>query len=247
MTPPSGFVSLSPMRLNQRPPSELRPVEFKIDPSPYAEGSAMVNFGRTQVLCTVSLEENLPKWIQHSEQGWLSAEYAMLPRATHTRIKREKSLKGGRSQEISRLIGRSLRAALDLKKLKGYSLIVDCDVIQADGGTRTASITGGYVALARAIDFLIKQEKLTTNPLKAQIAAVSLGRFNGELLLDLDYEEDSACESDVNFVFNSDSKIIEVQGTAESKAFSLEELSEMAILAQSGATALFQKQLEVLK
>ena len=234
------------IRKNDRPSTQMRPVTFEVDINDYAEGSCIVSFGNTKVLCTVSLEERVPKWLSQSEQGWVTAEYSMLPRSTHSRIRRDKALTGGRSLEISRLIARALRSCVDLKAIPEKSLIVDCDVLQADGGTRTASITGGFVALARAFDFLQKQELILKNPIKYQVAALSSGFVNNNLLVDLDYDEDSNCESDVNFVFNSQKELIEVQGTAESKPFSTTGLSDLVNASLKETEILFQKQQQAL-
>lgn len=224
----------------------MRPVVFEMDPIDYAEGSCIVSFGKTRVLCTASVEERVPKWLQGGDSGWVTAEYAMLPRSTHTRIRRDKAFSGGRSQEISRLIGRSLRACVNLKAIPEKSIIVDCDVLQADGGTRTASITGGFVALARAFDFLKSQGQIERNPLTCQVAGLSAGYVKGELMVDLDYEEDSSCDSDVNIVTTSNSEIIEIQGTAENKAFSTQELLKLIQSVQKESEVLFQRQREAL-
>lgn len=224
----------------------MRPVSFEMDPSAYAEGSCIVSFGNTKVLCTASVEDRIPKWLQGGDEGWVTAEYSMLPRATHTRIRRDKAFSGGRSQEISRLIGRSLRACVDMKAIPEKSIIVDCDVLQADGGTRTASITGGFVALARAFEFLKSQGQIEKNPLKYQIAGLSSGFVNGELLVDLDYEEDSSCDSDVNFVFTSRNELVEVQGTAEKAPFSASQLSKLIEHTQETSQILFSAQKQAL-
>lgn len=233
-------------RSYDRPSLSMRPVVFEMDPIDYAEGSCIVSFGKTRVLCTASVEERVPKWLQGGDSGWVTAEYAMLPRSTHTRIRRDKAFSGGRSQEISRLIGRSLRACVNLKAIPEKSIIVDCDVLQADGGTRTASITGGFVALARAFDFLKSQGQIERNPLTCQVAGLSAGYVKGELMVDLDYEEDSSCDSDVNIVTTSNSEIIEIQGTAENKAFSTQELLKLIQSVQKESEVLFQRQREAL-
>lgn len=220
----------------------MRPVSFEMDTSAYAEGSCIVSFGNTKVLCTASVEDRIPKWLKGGDEGWVTAEYSMLPRATHTRIKRDKAFSGGRSQEISRLIGRSLRACVDMKAIPEKSIIVDCDVLQADGGTRTASITGGFVALARAFEFLKSQGQIEKNPLKFQVAGLSSGFVNGELLVDLDYEEDSNCDSDVNFVLTSDKALVEVQGTAEGAPFTALQLGELIENTQKASQVLFEAQ-----
>lgn len=230
------------MRQNDRGLEQLRPIEFQVGVSKFAEGSCLVKYGETHVLCTVTLEEGLPKWLAGKGEGWITAEYNMLPRSTHQRIRRDKALSGGRTQEISRLIGRSLRAGFNLKKIADKSFIVDCDVIQADGGTRTAAITGGYVALMQAFNFLKAQGLLAESPSVAQIAAISIGRLNNQNYVDLDYEEDSHCESDVNFVMNSNGEFIEIQGTAEKKPFSQKDVMQMLELAQRSCNELFELQ-----
>lgn len=234
------------LRKNNRKNSQMRPISFEMDPIEHAEGSCIVSFGKTRVLCTASLEDRVPKWLSGSEKGWVTAEYSMLPRSTHTRIRRDKALNGGRSQEISRLIARALRSCVDLSKIPEKSIIVDCDVLQADGGTRTASITGGFVALARAFEFLKSQDLIKNSPLLFQVAGLSSGMVEGEALVDLNYEEDSACESDVNFVFTSQKDIIEIQGTAEGKAFSTKNLNELLEATQAEASVIFEQQRSAL-
>ncbi len=234
------------IRKENRPNPEARPVSFELDPIEHAEGSCIVSFGKTKVLCTCSVETKVPKWLQGKGDGWVTAEYSMLPRSTHTRIRRDKAMSGGRSQEISRLIGRALRSGVDMSKIPEKSFIVDCDVLQADGGTRTAAITGGFVAMARAFDFLKAQGEISENPLKYQIAALSAGYVENELLVDLDYEEDSNCQSDINLVFNSQSQLIEVQGTAESKAFTIEELTNLIKDTQVEVEKIFKLQKEAI-
>jgi ribonuclease PH len=213
---------------------EMREVSIKAGVNPYAEGSALCSFGRTQVLCTASLEEEVPRFLMDSGQGWVTAEYAMLPRSTHTRTRREANKKG-RAQEISRLIGRSLRASVDLAELDGYTLRVDCDVMVADGGTRTASISGGYVALALALAGIGKKAK---DP----IAAISLGKVNGELMVDLAYVEDSAAEVDLNLVITKGGELVEVQGSAEKGLFSPAELGRMVESGVQAAEQIFAAQ-----
>ena len=208
-------------RPSNRAPDQLRPVSIERRFTKHAAGSVLVSFGETRVLCTASVDERAPGWKKEQGGGWLTAEYGMLPGATHTRVKREaaQGKQSGRSQEIQRLIGRSLRAVLDLAALGNFTITIDCDVLQADGGTRTAAITGGYVALCDAVAALRKTGKLKTNPIHGQIAAVSVGIVNGVPVLDLDYIEDSGCETDMNVVMNEAGGFVEVQGTAEGHAF----------------------------
>ncbi len=224
----------------------MRPVSFEMDPTEYAEGSCIVSFGKTKVLCTASVEDRIPKWLQGGDEGWVTAEYSMLPRATHTRIRRDKAFSGGRSQEISRLVGRSLRACVNMKAIPEKSIVVDCDVLQADGGTRTASITGGFVALARAFEFLKSQGQIKENPLMFQVAGLSSGFVNGELLVDLDYEEDSSCDSDVNFVMTNKQQLIEIQGTAEKAPFDSTQLANLIENTQKASQVLFEAQRQAL-
>jgi ribonuclease PH len=211
----------------------------------HAEGSVLVEFGDTRVLCTASIEEGVPGFRRGSGQGWVTAEYGMLPRATHTRSAREaaRGKQSGRTQEIQRLIGRSLRAALDLRALGERTVTLDCDVLQADGGTRTAAITGAYVALADAVDALLARRAIHSNPLHGQVAAISVGIFRGAPVLDLDYAEDSNAETDMNVVMNSGGAFIEVQGTAEGHAFRRNELDQLLDLAASGIARLHAAQL----
>jgi len=216
-----------PNRSFDRSQDQLRPVQIIPDVNRYAEGSVIIEFGHTRVLCTASVEERVPPFQAEKEEGWVTAEYNMLPRSTHTRSNRERKKVGGRTMEIQRLIGRSLRAVVDLKKLAGFSITIDCDVLQADGGTRTASITGGFVALAMACQGLLKEGKLAENPVTTNVAAISMGLVGGEVLLDLDYEEDFAAEVDLNLVMTGDSQMVEIQGTAEGHPFSREELDRM--------------------
>ena len=234
------------LRKENRESTQIRPVSFEMDVNEYAEGSCLVSYGKTKVLCTASLEENVPRWLQNTDKGWVTAEYSMLPRSTHTRIRRDKAMSGGRSQEISRLIGRALRSCVDLSAIPEKSIIVDCDVVQADGGTRTASITGGFVALARAFDFLKQQELIDKNPLRFQVAALSSGLVNNNLLVDLDYDEDSNCDSDINFVFTSKNELIEVQGTAEGAPFNSKSFQELLDVSLKESDVLFQKQKQAL-
>lgn len=234
------------MRLDQRKPDELRLVKIRPEVIRHAEGSVEIEMGHTRVICTASVEANVPKWLAGTGQGWVTAEYGMLPRSTHTRINRDKAANSGRTQEISRLIARSLRAGVDLKALGERMITVDCDVIQADGGTRTASITGGFVALALALNFLKNQGAFTQLPLKNYISAISVGLLNQNVLLDLNYEEDSACGTDMNFVVTDHEQFVEVQGTAEGMAFSKAQMDEMCARAIKGCNELFLKQAEIV-
>lgn len=236
------------MRPSGRAPDQLREIKLTRDYTCHAEGSVLVEFGKTRVICTVSIEEQVPRFLKGKGQGWLTAEYGMLPRSTGSRMRREatQSSQGGRTMEIQRLIGRSLRAVVDLEKLGERTLTVDCDVIQADGGTRTASITGAYVALVDAVRSLQYEKVLNEDPVSNVIASVSVGIYEGTAVLDLDYAEDSNAETDMNVVMNSDGHFIEVQGTAEGHAFSTEELNEMLALAQTGINELFEIQRKAL-
>lgn len=236
------------MRPSGRQPNDLRNITITRNYTKHAEGSVLVEFGDTKVLCTASVEEKIPPFLRGKGEGWVTAEYGMLPRSTGTRMQREsaKGKQGGRTMEIQRLIGRSLRAAIDLKGLGERSITIDCDVIQADGGTRTASITGAFVALHDAIDFLIKTKKIKKNPLHGQVASVSVGIFNGVPVLDLDYAEDSSAETDMNVVMNDAGAYIEVQGTAEGHAFRADELQAMLALASEGIENLMQHQRDAL-
>ena len=233
-------------RSSGRRADQLRPVSIERGFTRHAEGSVLVSFGDTRVLCTASVEEKVPPHKRGSGEGWLTAEYGMLPRATHTRGDREaaRGKQSGRTQEIQRLIGRSLRACIDLGAIGERTITLDCDVLQADGGTRTAAITGSFVALADAIDTLIERKALAANPLHGQIAAVSVGIVKGAPVLDLEYSEDVDAETDMNVVMNSGGAFIEVQGTAEGHAFRREELDAMLNLAALGTTRLFGLQLE---
>jgi ribonuclease PH len=231
------------MRPDGRRPDELRNVQITPDFNRYAEGSVLVEFGETKVICTATLESKVPSFLEGQHKGWVTAEYAMLPRSTHTRSGRNP---GGRGQEIQRLIGRALRTSVKLGALGSRQITVDCDVIQADGGTRTAAITGGWVAMALAIRRLGAREKLTSDPLRLTVAAVSTGIVSGEARLDLSYQEDSAAEVDFNFVITDTGKFVEIQGTAESEPFSAEDYAKMAALADLGAKQLFALQREAL-
>ena len=210
-----------------RLPDQIRPVLMERDINLYAEGSVLIRSGNTQVLCTASVEEKVPDWLKGKGQGWVTAEYSMLPRATHTRSKRDREKVSGRTQEIQRLIGRALRACVDLKALGERSILIDCDVIQADGGTRTASITGACVALGIAVNRLIAAGKISPIAWIETVSAISVGMKDGGVLADLDYNEDSTCDVDMNFVVTGNGKLIEVQGTAERVAFSREDLDQM--------------------
>jgi len=223
------------MRYNNRKNDELRPVELEVGVNKYAEGSCLIKCGNTHVLCTASLEEKVPAWVKNTGSGWVTAEYGMLPRSTQTRMDREaKKGQSGRTHEIQRLIGRALRSVVDLKEMGEICVKVDCDVLQADGGTRTASITGGFVALYKAFDKLVADGKLSKNPIKDTVSAISCGICKGEALLDLDYGEDSTAETDSNFVITGSGLLVEVQGTAEGNPFSTEQLLELLKLAQKG-------------
>lgn len=227
----------------------LREVKITRNYTRYAEGSVLVEFGDTKVICNASIEDGVPPFLRGKGSGWLTAEYSMLPRATQTRSARESSRGriGGRTHEIQRLIGRSLRAVTNLTLLGERTLFIDCDVIQADGGTRTASITGAYVAVVDAVRKLCSAQVLRTNPILEAVAAVSVGIVDGEILLDLNYEEDSAAEVDMNFVMTSSNRFVEVQGTAESKPFGIDDMDAMRSLAISGIRRLFEIQDEALR
>ncbi len=234
------------MRADGRNYNELRKVVITPNASEYAEGSVLVEFGKTKVLCTASLDENFPKWLQNTGKGWVTAEYGMLPRSTHTRIKRDKSMNSGRTQEIARLIGRSLRAAVDLKGLGEHQIIIDCDVIQADGGTRTASVTGGFVALALALKKLHALSEIKTIPLVQYVSAISVGLKNSTPYLDLNYDEDSSIETDMNFVLTNKLEFVEIQGTAEGTTFNQKQLAQMVDVATSGCVQLFREQEKII-
>jgi len=237
------------MRPSGRAPNQLREIRITRHYTKHAEGSVLVEFGDTKVICTASIDENVPRWMKGKGQGWVTAEYGMLPRSTGSRMSREaaQGKQGGRTMEIQRLIGRSLRAVVDMGALGERTITIDCDVIQADGGTRTASITGGYVALADAIAYLKKKKLISKNPLHGQVASVSVGIHQGTPILDLDYAEDSNAETDMNVVMNDGGAFIEVQGTAEGHAFRREELDAMLALAEAGIKELLAKQREALE
>jgi ribonuclease PH len=235
-------------RPSGRAPDELRRVSFERRHAKHAEGAVLVEFGDTQVLCTASVEETVPSFLRGKEQGWITAEYGMLPRATHTRTAREaaRGRQSGRTQEIQRLIGRSLRAVVDLKALGERTITLDCDVLQADGGTRTAAITGGFVALSQACEQLQRRRLIAASPLHGQVAAVSVGIVGGVAVLDLDYAEDSQAETDMNVVMNNGGAFVEVQGTAEGHAFRRHELDALLNLAAAGIAQLFVMQAQAL-
>jgi len=228
--------------------SDLRPITMTRHFIKHPEGAVLVEFGDTRVICTASVEESVPPFLRGKGTGWVTAEYSMLPRATHTRSSREaaKGKQSGRTLEIQRLIGRSLRAVTDMAKLGERTIYLDCDVIQADGGTRTASITGAYVALVDAVSSLLAQGKITETPLKEAVAAVSVGIVDSQAVLDLDYQEDSSAEVDMNFVMTSSGRFVEVQGTAEAEPFTLEQMDAMRTLAMAGINQLFTHQQEAL-
>ena len=236
------------MRPSQRRPDQLRPVHFTRNYTKHAEGSVLVEFGDTKVICTVSIDESVPPFLRDKGQGWITAEYGMLPRSTGSRMRRESASgkQSGRTQEIQRLIGRSLRAVVNLEKLGARTLQIDCDVIQADGGTRTASITGAFVALHDALQGLQASGKLAEWPLRDFIAAISVGIYNGQAVLDLDYDEDSDCETDMNVVMTGSGGFVEIQGTAEGMPFSRDEMNAMLDLANSGIRQLIEQQQAVL-
>jgi len=237
------------MRPSGRQPDALRQIRITRNYTKHAEGSVLVEFGDTKVLCNATVEERVPRFLKGKKQGWVTAEYGMLPRATGMRMGREAAMgkQGGRTMEIQRLIGRSLRAVVDLGALGERTITVDCDVIQADGGTRTASITGGYVALADAITHLKNKKLIKKDPLHGQLASVSVGIFDGTPVLDLDYAEDSNAETDMNVVMNDGGAFIEVQGTAEGHAYRRDEMDAMLDLAEKGIAELIEHQREALK
>jgi len=236
------------MRPSGRANNELRKIKLIRHYTKHAEGSVLTEFGETKVLCTASVEDRVPRFLKNKKTGWVTAEYGMLPRSTHTRKFREASAgkQEGRTLEIQRLIGRSLRAVMDLDALGERTVTLDCDVIQADGGTRTAAITGSYVALVDAMRYLLKRRKISTNPIHGGVAAVSVGIHQGIPILDLDYKEDSDAETDMNVVMNDGFAYIEIQGTAEGHAFRPDELQAMLSLAKEGISQLFEKQSAVL-
>ncbi len=232
------------MRPDNRPADQVRPIKITRQYTAYAEGSVLVEFGNTKVLCNASVEEGVPRWLKGQGKGWVTAEYGMLPRATHSRTRREAASgkQGGRTMEIQRLIARSLRAVVDLEAMPEVMITVDCDVIQADGGTRTASITGASVALADAFAKLVADGRLKKNPMKGHVAAVSVGILGEDVLCDLEYVEDSAADTDMNVVMTEEGKMIEVQGTAEGEPFSHEQLLDLLAVAQKGIADIVQIQ-----
>ena len=237
------------MRSTERANNEIRHIEILRDYTKHAEGSVLIKCGDTHVICNASIEEKVPSFLKGKGQGWVTAEYGMLPRSTSTRMPREsaRGKQSGRTQEIQRLIGRSLRAIIDLKALGERTIHIDCDVIQADGGTRTASITGAYVALCDAINPLIEKEILKTSPIKDAVAAISLGVEDGEVLIDLDYAEDSNCDTDMNIVMTAQGKFVEIQGTAEGEPFTKDEMNNIILLAEQGIAKIIHIQKDVLK
>ena len=236
-------------RADGRTPTDLRQIRFECGYTRYAEGSVLVSFGETRVLCNATVEEKVPPFLRGQGKGWVTAEYSMLPRATHSRSSREatRGKVGGRTHEIQRLIGRSLRAVVDLEKLGERSILIDCDVIQADGGTRTASITGAYVALSIALKGLITQGAIKESPLTGTVSAISVGIVNGTPLLDVDYSEDSTADVDMNYVITGDGRFVEVQGTAEEVPFTISEMDVLRDLALAGCRQLANLQQEAIQ
>ena len=237
------------MRPSKRKDNEMRDISFEVGVSKHAEGSCLVKFGDTHVLCTASVETRVPPWLRHSGSGWVTAEYGMLPRSTGERMRREAASgkQSGRTQEIQRLIGRSLRSVIDLKALGENQISLDCDVIQADGGTRTAAITGAFMAMKQSINFLIKEKQLKKDPTKEFLAAISCGIYRGEAILDLDYKEDSEAEADANFVMTENNKLIEVQATAEQFPFTEKKFAKLMSLAKSGIIEIIEKQKKIIE
>ncbi len=240
------MTSAAPLRSDGRKANELRPFEISWDPMGFALSSVIIRTGRTSVICSLSLDERIPQWREGQGQGWLSAEYRLLPGSTPKRQKRELLKLSGRTQEIQRLIGRSLRAVLDMSALGERTLLIDCDVIQADAGTRTAAITGAWIALFRGCDRLLDKGLLTNHPVKGQVAAVSVGLKSGSPLLDLDYSEDSSADVDLNVVMDSDGRFLEIQGTAEGAPFSREKLNDLLDFAEPGLKSLHEAQRLIL-
>jgi ribonuclease PH len=234
------------MRPSGRTPDQLRDIALEVAVSRYAEGSCLAKFGQTHVLCTASVEQGVPGWLKGQGKGWVTGEYGMLPRATHTRGRREaaQGKQSGRTQEIQRLIGRSLRSVVDLKLLGDRTITIDCDVIQADGGTRTAAITGAWVALSKACAYLVEEKVLKASPITGQVAAVSCGVFENAPVLDLDYAEDSNADVDANFILAGDGRMIEIQATGEKRPFSDDEFADLMRLAKLGCARLFEAQLK---
>jgi ribonuclease PH len=236
----------APVPRTNRLPNQIRGIRLERGVAPHAEGSCIITSGRTQVLCTASIEEKVPDWRRGAGSGWVTAEYAMLPRATHTRNRRERGSLGGRTQEIQRLIGRALRASIDLSSLGERQIIVDCDVLVADGGTRTAAISGAAVALHDACSFLVREGRLQTTPMRELVAAVSVGVVGGEPRLDLEYVEDVAADVDMNLVMLESGGLVEVQGTAENNSFSRAELNALLDLGLEGMRQIFELQRQTL-
>ena len=236
------------MRSDGRNSDQLRQVNITRDYTCYAEGSVLIEFGKTKVICNASIESGVPNFLRGQDVGWITAEYGMLPRSTDSRMRREAAhhKQAGRTMEIQRLIGRSLRTAVDMELLGENTVIVDCDVIQADGGTRTASITGGYIALYDAVNRAMADGLITSNPIKAKIASISVGIYQGEVLLDLNYKEDSAADTDMNVVMDENFSFIEIQGTSEKRPFTNQELNGMLDLARKGISKLFEYQEKVI-
>jgi ribonuclease PH len=235
------------MRKDNRKPNELRDIKITKNYIAHPEGSVLVEFGDTKVICNATIENNVPRFLKGKNMGWVTAEYGMLPRSTNERMRREaKNKQSGRTMEIQRLIGRSLRSSVHLDKLGERSITIDCDVIQADGGTRTASITGGFVALCLALRTQENDSFSSADAIKSYTGSVSLGKVDGEILLDLDYQEDSNAETDMNFIMNDEGNFIEIQGTAEKGAFSQDELNKMIVLATEGVNSIIEIQKEVL-
>jgi len=236
------------MRPSGRAPNQMRPLSFALNFTMHAEGSVLVAFGNTKVICTASIEDRQPRWLRDENQGWVTAEYGMLPRSTHSRMGREAARggQGGRTMEIQRLIGRALRASVDLTKLGPRTVTLDCDVIQADGGTRTAAISGAFVALSQALGRLRMDGGIENNPIVGNVASVSVGIYDGAPVLDLDYAEDSSAETDMNVVMDSQERFIEVQGTAEGAPFSEAEMTSMLGLARAGIAEIIAAQNAVL-
>ena len=234
------------MRKNNREEKTLREVQIQTGVNLYAEGSCLITCGNTKVLCTASVDDKVPAWLKGSDKGWVTAEYSLLPRSTQTRVSRETKGVSGRTHEIQRLIGRSLRSVTDLYALKDYMILIDCDVLQADGGTRTASITGSFVALYMALEKLKKEGKLQKNPIKEFVAAVSCGLDGDKVLLDLDYDEDSSARADTNFVITESGRIVEIQGTAEEEPFEQDKFFELFETAKDGIKELIEKQKQAL-
>lgn len=235
-------------RSYDRSASDMRPIRFTTHYTKHAEGSVLVEVGDTKVICTASVIASVPKFLTGQGRGWVTAEYGLLPRATHTRCDREaaRGKQSGRTQEIQRLIGRSLRAIVDLAKLDGFTIHLDCDVIQADGGTRCASITGAWVALALAVQTMIEKGQLSESPVKGHVAAISAGIYDGTPVVDLDYGEDSHCGTDMNFVMTSDGRFVEIQGTAEGEPFSQDEMNAMTDLAKTAIAQIIDEQKKAL-